>query len=400
MHLSATGRVCTDELSEIDGKSVYRIDFQVRFPEVWEIVLCTVPLLVLREAEPQQDMADILLGRQGTSVTVVFKRPDVPHPVRATMRRQGEERTRVQCDRLPAEILNRVRFLETSLMSLRFEIEEWGVKKPLMRLTELKWHQSVVENEAMKINHRCLRLSKDLGLDVGIARTLESEYSREHIVKDPFSQMGWRGYFSGRRCTKMREWIAAVQNELRNLGFKLLTTQQTSFAAALIGIRVDDCVSAVDIQSFIDRWLPPCRWGEVDSFAWPERGHGFVDALKLAEVNLLDDGGNMPMWFYPHLPFQESTHLLTTADPGTFVVRYSATPGCFAVQWTSVGRQVKSAKVFCRRGGYSWREKTGPLVYPVLSAMLHEVHSFLAHGIALPPQRPDAILAVLGPDDD
>ena len=94
MHLSATGRVCTDELSEIDGKSVYRIDFQVRFPEVWEIVLCTVPLLVLREAEPQQDMADILLGRQGTSVTVVFKRPDVPHPVRATMRRQGEERRR------------------------------------------------------------------------------------------------------------------------------------------------------------------------------------------------------------------------------------------------------------------------------------------------------------------
>ncbi|KAJ1467856.1 hypothetical protein T484DRAFT_1857366 [Baffinella frigidus] len=191
----------------------------------------------------------------------------------------------------------------------------------------------------------------------------------------------------------MREWTAAVQNELRNLGFKLLTAQQTSFVAALMGIRVDDCVSAVDIQSFIDRirvddcvsavdiqsfiyrWFSPCRWGEAEGFgspegfawperghgfidairlaelaegfAWPERGHGLIDAIRLAQLNLLQSSEKMPKWFHPNLAFQvithllstadpgtfvESTHLLTTADPGTFVVRYSTTPGCFAVQ--------------------------------------------------------------------
>ena len=37
------------------------------------------------------------------------------------------------------------------------------------------------------------------------------------------------------------------------------------------------------------------------------------------------------------------------------MVRYSKTPGNFAVQWTSAGRQIKNAKIFAKTGGYSWR---------------------------------------------
>lgn len=44
-----------DELDKINDTDVYRIDFQ--------------------------SMADLYLGREGTEVTLVFKRPDQPHPV-------------------------------------------------------------------------------------------------------------------------------------------------------------------------------------------------------------------------------------------------------------------------------------------------------------------------------
>jgi hypothetical protein len=39
-----------------------------------------------------------------------------------------------------------------------------------------------------------------------------------------------------------------------------------------------------EVVSLVYRWFPPCRWGEAEGFAWPERGHGFIDAIRLAEL--------------------------------------------------------------------------------------------------------------------
>jgi hypothetical protein len=145
---------------------------------------------------------------------------------------------------------------------------------------------------------------------------------------------------------KVREFVAAVQNELRNFGAPLLSSTQALLMARLMGVTQDDCISAYDVQAFTDRWFPPCRFEEVDSLPWPHAGHGLVDALKIAESNLMkDQNAQFPDWFYPFLGYQEACYLLMTADPGTFVVRYSKTPGNFAIQWSSPGRQIKNAKV-------------------------------------------------------
>mmetsp|Transcript_33983 Transcript_33983/g.106501 ORF Transcript_33983/g.106501 Transcript_33983/m.106501 type:complete len:466 (-) Transcript_33983:507-1904(-) len=347
-----------------------------------------------------QDMANIYLGRVGTEVNLVLRRPNIPHPVTAKLRRWSGKDTMVRCDLHPWKILERVRFMEDTLLKLRFDLEEWGIQDPEKRVSELSWHRSVIESEVLRLNHRCLRLAKDLGLEVTIQFRQVTDYDKSFIIRDPFAQMVWRSYFHNRPCIKIREWIAAVQNELRNLGMQLLSSWQSQFMASLMCVGIEDCVSCYEIQSFIDRWLPPCRWKEVENFSWQEAGNGFIDALKLAEIALLTGASrSLPEWFKPHLNYQEACYLLSSADPGVFVVRYSASPGNFAIQWCSAGRQIKSAKVFVKTGGYSWRIN-GKAVYPALSDMIHEVHSFLSYPLVLPPQRESAKIQPLGPDDD
>jgi hypothetical protein len=269
-----------------------------------------------------------------------------------------------------------------------------------VRLSEVYWHQSVIENEMARLHHRLQKLAVDLGLNTRIFSDLTVEYKKGHKIRDPFAQLVWRGYFHSRPCTRMRDFLAAVQNELRNLGLPLLTSKQSLLVARLMGIHIEDCISCYDVQSFVDRWFPPCRFEEADSFPWEAAGNGFVDAVMLAESNLLrDENASVPDWFYPFLGYQESCYLLTTADPGTFVVRYSKTPGNFAIQWTSAGRQIKHAKVFAKMGGYSWRHD-GKIIYPKLADMIHEVHAYLSQGLVLPKQRENAQSRPLGPDDD
>lgn len=306
----------------------------------------------------------------------------------------------LQCNLHPWRILERIRFAEKTLLQLRFELEEWGAKKPAIRLAELKWHQTVIENEIARFHHRLLKLAVDLGLNVRIYSDTSVEYMKGHRIRDPFAQLVWRGYFHTRPCVKVREFVAAVQNELRNFGAPLLSSTQALLLARLMGVSQDDCISAHDVQAFVDRWFPPCRFEEVDSLPWTHAGHGLVDALKIAESNLIKDQHALfPEWFFPFLGYQESCYLLMTADPGTFVVRYSKTPGNFAIQWTSAGRQIKNAKVFTKTGGYSWRAD-GHVIYPNLGNMIHEVHAYLSQGLVLPPQRPAAQSSPLGPDDD
>ncbi|EKX33583.1 hypothetical protein GUITHDRAFT_120222 [Guillardia theta CCMP2712] len=287
-----------------------------------------------------QDMANIYLGRVGTEVNLVLRRPNIPHPVTAKLRRWSGKDTMVRCDLHPWKILERVRFMEDTLLKLRFDLEEWGIQDPEKRVSELSWH-------------RCLRLAKDLGLEVTIQFRQVTDYDKSFIIRDPFAQMVWRSYFHNRPCIKIREWIAAVQNELRNLGMQLLSSWQSQFMASLMCVGIEDCVSCYEIQ---------------------EAGNGFIDALKLAEIALLTGASrSLPEWFKPHLNYQkEACYLLSSADPGVFVVRYSASPGNFAIQWCSAGRQIKSAKVFVKTGGYSWRIN-GKAVYPALSDMIHEV---------------------------
>ena len=295
------------------------------------------------------------LGRVGTEVEMIFKRPSQPHPVTCKLRRQEGEYMKIdlpiplselQCNKHPWSILERIRFAEKTLLQLRFELEEWGAKKPVVRLSELRWHQSVIEDEIARFHHRLLKLAVDLGLNVKIYSDTSVEYQKGHKIRDPFSQLVWRGYFQTRPCVKVREFVAAVQNELRNFGAPLLSSTQALLMARLMGVTQDDCISAYDVQAFTDRWFPPCRFEEVDSLPWPHAGHGLVDALKIAESNLMkDQNAPFPDWFYPFLGYQEACYLLMTADPGTFVVRVSKTPGNFAIQWSSPGRQIKNAKV-------------------------------------------------------
>ncbi len=64
---------------------------------------------------------------------------------------------------------------------------------------------------------------------------------------------------------------------------------------------MEDCISTIDVQSFIDHWNPPIRWPMASQWPWPEAGHGLLDALRLAELNLATDGP-LPDWFRPFLP--------------------------------------------------------------------------------------------------
>eukprot|EP00960_Hanusia_phi_P066132 766325-Hanusia_phi.AAC.1 len=127
--------------------------------------------------------------------------------------------------------------------------------------------------------------------------------------------------------------------------------------------------------------------------------------------------------------FQEVCYLLSTADPGVFVVRYSTAPGNFAIQWCSAGRQIKSAKVEqaggpegvlltqhrCSsrqedtRGESTARASIPPcrrcytrccLRRPQPPPEPAQVHSFLSYPLVLPPQRESAKIQPLGPDDD
>uniref|UniRef100_A0A7S1HMG5 PDZ domain-containing protein n=2 Tax=Hemiselmis andersenii TaxID=464988 RepID=A0A7S1HMG5_HEMAN len=365
-----------DQLVKIDGQDLYQKDYL--------------------------DMAQAYLGRKGTTVTMQFKRPDQPHPITATMRRAKTGHSSVHCDLHPTKIVERTRFMEKSLVQLRFQLEEWGDKDPAVRLTELFWHRSVVESELGSLNHRCLKLSRDLGLDVTVGKSLKSlDYDRGHVIRDPFAQMVWVGYFSNAPCCKLRDFLAAVQNELRNLGFRLLHATESSFLAKLMGTTMEDCVSQYDIQSLVDHWNPPPRWGEVETFPWDQRGHGLMDAFFLAKENLLRDQEELliPDWFHPFLQPQEICHILSTADPGTFAVSYSIDPGDFVVRWTSAGRQTKSAKVFVTEGGYAWRAD-GKIAYPTLQGMLREVSLFLNKGMLLPAQRHPIAGEMLSAEDD
>jgi hypothetical protein len=259
-----------------------------------------------------------------------------------------------------------------------------------------------MENELGAMNHRCLKLAKDLGLNVTIGRSgVEPDYDRGHVIRDPFAQMVWVSYFGNFPCCKLRDFLAAVQNELRNLGFDLLKATESSFMARMMGCSMDDCISQIDIQSFVDHWNPPCRWQEADTFPWPQKGHGLMDAFFLSMQNLVEHVDDLvpPEWFHPFAPYQEVSHLLTTADPGTFCVRYSSTPGDFVVRWTTAGRQVKSAKIFVKTGGYAWRTD-GKIVYKTLGGMIKEVRRFLDKGLRMPEQRPPVPSQLLAPDDD
>uniref|UniRef100_A0A7S0Z1H0 PDZ domain-containing protein n=1 Tax=Hemiselmis tepida TaxID=464990 RepID=A0A7S0Z1H0_9CRYP len=373
---SATPIRVGDQLVKIDGKDFFRSDYL--------------------------DMAQAYLGRTGTTVSLQFKRPDQPHPIVATMRRSRAGMPPVECDLHPTKIVERVRFMEKSLVQLRFQLEEWGDKDPTVRITELIWHRSVVESELVSLHHRCLKLSRDLGLAVSVGKTLQTlEYDRKHVIRDPFAQMVWAGYFGSAPCCKLRDFLAAVQNELRNLGFSLLHATESAFLAKLMGTTMEDCVSQYDVQSLVDRWNPPPRWPEVESFPWDQRGHGLMDAYYLARENLLKDPDELalPDWFHAFTPNQEVCHLLSTADPGTFAVSYSIDPGDFVIRWISQGRQTKSAKVYVTRGGYAWRAD-GKIVYPTLQGMLREVSLFLNKGMLLPTQRSPIAGELLSADDD
>jgi carboxyl-terminal processing protease len=87
------------------------------------------------------DMVDAYLGRVGTSVVLQFKRPDHPHPVTATLRRSAGSKSEIECDLPNDKVVERVRFLEKSLLNLRFELEEWGLKSPVERIHELTRHR-------------------------------------------------------------------------------------------------------------------------------------------------------------------------------------------------------------------------------------------------------------------
>lgn len=158
------------------------------------------------------------------------------------------------------------------------------------------------------------------GLDVSVGRSgAEPEYDREHVIRDPFAQMVWVGYFGSFPCCKLRDFLAAVQNELRNLGFQLLKSSESKFMARMMGCSMEDCISQIDVQSFVDHWNPQSRWEEAGTFPWPERGHGLMDAFFLSMQNLVEHKDNLsvPEWFHPYASYQEVCHLLSTADPGT-----------------------------------------------------------------------------------
>eukprot|EP00281_Chroomonas_sp_CCMP1168_P018100 CAMPEP_0206218058 /NCGR_PEP_ID=MMETSP0047_2-20121206/3599_1 /ASSEMBLY_ACC=CAM_ASM_000192 /TAXON_ID=195065 /ORGANISM="Chroomonas mesostigmatica_cf, Strain CCMP1168" /LENGTH=485 /DNA_ID=CAMNT_0053640541 /DNA_START=1 /DNA_END=1458 /DNA_ORIENTATION=+ len=363
-----------DELIKIDGQDAYRTNFQ--------------------------DIAQMYLGRLGTEVDFIFRRHDQPHPVHAKLYRTGDTHSEIRCKKHPHEIIERVRHLEVSLLKIRFGMEEWGLKDPEERIGEIAWQKSIMENELCWLNHRCLRLCRDLGLKVIVGKQERLlDYDRAHTIRDPFAQMVWASYFPGCPCAKTRDFIAAVQNELRNLGFNLMTAPRSSFLAKLMDCSLEDCVSQVDVQSMIDHWYPFCRWSEAETFKWEERGHGLMDALFLAEANVLDKNKQEPEWFHPFTRYQEVCHLLSSADPGTFALRYSQRPGHFVIQWCSPGRQLKSAKVYVTKGGYAWRED-GKIVYPNLQVLIREAQLFLNKGMRYPTQKTGIAVELIGPDDD
>ena len=59
--------------------------------------------------------------------------------------------------------------------------------------TELKWHQSVLENETARFHHRLLKLAVDLGLNVRIYQDVSLQaadaYDKSHSLRDPFAQL-------------------------------------------------------------------------------------------------------------------------------------------------------------------------------------------------------------------
>jgi hypothetical protein len=74
-------------------------------------------------------MAEVYLGRVGTVVELMMKRPTQPHPVTATLRRQEGEYMSMQhlaipvssldCNLHPYKILERIRFAEKTLLQVR-----------------------------------------------------------------------------------------------------------------------------------------------------------------------------------------------------------------------------------------------------------------------------------------
>ncbi len=54
------------------------------------------------------------------------------------LRRSGSGVSEIACDLRPGDVLERVRFAEKSLLTLRFELEEWGVKPARQRIHELR----------------------------------------------------------------------------------------------------------------------------------------------------------------------------------------------------------------------------------------------------------------------
>lgn len=46
-----------------------------------------------------------------------------------------------RCDKHPNEIIQRVRWLEVSLLKIRFELEEWGLVDPVERVSQILWQR-------------------------------------------------------------------------------------------------------------------------------------------------------------------------------------------------------------------------------------------------------------------
>ena len=67
------------------------------------------------------------------------------------------------------------------------------IRLTLSLATELKWHQSVLENETARFHHRLLKLAVDLGLNVRIYQDVSVQgadaYDKSHNLRDPFAQL-------------------------------------------------------------------------------------------------------------------------------------------------------------------------------------------------------------------
>ena len=176
------------------------------------------------------------------------------------------------------------------------------------------------------------------------------------------------------------DFFHALQNELRELGRELLSHQEIRFLQTVLEIRPSEIITGQELQSFIDRYAPAVR-NPTDPL---------LDAIRWAMQNFLEseESGETVPWFKSGLDYAGAYTLLSTSDPGTYVVRPSSEDiSAFALQWTSAGRQVKNARIYTVSEGFSWRLKGGA-IYQTMTEMLREVRKLIRQPLRMPRQVP------------